>query len=53
MLARIEMLFKPPTLEHWDAMKAMGLSLTDDPVSVGVFADADPNWLVVQFTVAR
>jgi hypothetical protein len=43
--------FRPPTEAEWSAMRSLAASLTDDPKSVRVSADATPNWLVAEFTM--
>ncbi len=51
MNVRVRVLFKPPTAEDWEAMHAVGRRLTNNPDSIAVSADDDPNWLVATFTI--
>src|SRR5262249_8413065 len=51
MNVRIRAQFKPPTEDDWRAMRSLANSLTKEPDSVRVSADADPEWLMVEFTM--
>jgi hypothetical protein len=51
MNVRLRILFKPPIKEDWKAMRSLAKSLTNNPDSIRVFADTNPGWLVVEFTM--
>jgi hypothetical protein len=51
MQVRVRIQFKPPTEDDWRAMRLLANGLTNNQDSVRVSADADPEWLVVEFTV--
>jgi len=51
MQVRLRIQFKPPVEDDWRAMRSLANSLTNDPDAVRVFADTDPEWLVVEFTM--
>ena len=43
--------FRSPGVEDWAAMRSLALGLTNDTGGVRVFADTNPDWLVVEFTM--
>jgi hypothetical protein len=51
MQVRLRIQFKPPTDEDRRGMRSLANSLTEQPDSVRVSADADPEWLVAEFTM--
>jgi hypothetical protein len=51
MNVRVRIQFNPPTETDWEDMQALGRRLTREPGSVRVFADVQPDWLVVEFTM--
>ncbi len=51
MNVRVRILFKPPTEDDWGSMRSLANSLTEEPNSVKVSADENPEWLVVEFTM--
>jgi hypothetical protein len=51
MQVRLRIQFKPPTDEDRRGMRSLANSLTGEPDSVRVSADADPGWLVAEFTM--
>jgi hypothetical protein len=51
MQVSVRIRFKPPTEDDWRAMRSLANSLTEQPDSVRVSADTDPEWLVAEFTM--
>ena len=51
MNVRVRVQFKPPKEADWQGMHSLANSLTKEPDGVKVFADTDPEWLVVEFTM--
>jgi hypothetical protein len=51
MNVRLCILFKPPTEQDWQAMGSIAKGLSKEPESIRVYPEADPNWLVVEFTM--
>src|SRR6266540_4468298 len=51
MNVRVRIQFEPPTEEDWQAMRSLAASLTNNPESVRVSADAAPGWLIAEFTM--
>jgi hypothetical protein len=47
----VRILFEAPGPDALASMRSLARSLTDDPDHVRVFADADPQWLVAEFTM--
>jgi hypothetical protein len=51
MNVHVRILFDGPTEEDWQAMRSLAGGLTNDPGSVRVFADVEPDWLAAEFTM--
>jgi hypothetical protein len=51
MQVRVRVNFQPPTETDGQAMWALARSLTEQPETILVTADTDPQWLVVDFTM--
>ena len=51
MDVRVRIQFKHPTEDDWGSMRSLANSLTEEPNSVKVSADENPEWLVVEFTM--
>lgn len=51
MNVRVRIQFKPPTDDDWQRMRWLAECLTEERENIRVFADADPEWLVAEFTM--
>ena len=51
MNVQVRIQFESPTEDDWQAMRSIANRLTDDPASVRVSAEANPEWLVAEFTM--
>jgi hypothetical protein len=51
MNVRVRIRFESPGEDEVASMRSMARDLTDSPGQVRVFADAEPQWLVAEFTM--
>jgi hypothetical protein len=51
MNVRVRIQFKSPGEDELASMRSLARQLTNSPDHVRVFADAEPQWLVAEFTM--